>query len=367
MKHLRFRLAAVVLPAIFAAGCGLIRPEVKTTATIDVTQAYETVQAQLTMVSVRNPEPATPTVTPTRVLASPTPTIKMETRIPGSATPTGPTLIVDSSCDKAAPGSPIDVTIEDDTEMLPEQRFTKIWRLLNSGTCTWTRQYKAVWFYGEKFGDTISVPFSSNIPPGNSVEIAVDMTAPIAPGSYRSNWMLENPSGELFGIGPNADAPFWVQIKVIQHNTPTATYTSVPSRTPTVSPTPTITPTPTETPVALTSGTALLSPGDLIDLDQNLVNTGIGEDLLYEKDGSGLHWLSPQETAKLGVYGASLPDLSACQTAGKSTASVPVESLSPGIYLCYQTGEGHFGWLKYISQDGSTENLGIQIFTWVTP
>lgn len=366
MKPYQFRTVLLVIPAIFAAGCSLLRPDVQPTPTLDVTQAYETVQAQLTQISTLTPDPPTQTATtpPTRTAITPTPTSEMVTRIPATATST---LAVDPSCDKAAPGSPIDVTIEDDTQMQPGQRFTKIWRLVNAGTCTWTREYRAVWFYGEKFGDTVSVPFSSSIPPGNSVEIAVDMVAPSSPGSFRSNWMLENPSGKLFGIGPNANAPFWVQIQVVQQATATATNTPVPSPTPTISPTPTVTPTPTETPLAQTSGTAILAPGDRIDLDQNRVVPDDEGDLSYAEDENALHWLSPVGTANLGIYGASLPDLPDCQNAAKSTAPIPVESLSPGIYLCYQTGDGRFGWLKYDSLDGSSGNLWIEIFTWAAP
>jgi hypothetical protein len=53
------------------------------------------------------------------------------------------------------------------------------------------------------------------IRPGEQVDIAVDMRAPDESGSYQGNWKLLNPFGQLFGIGPKGDAPFWVRISVI--------------------------------------------------------------------------------------------------------------------------------------------------------
>ena len=44
--------------------------------------------------------------------------------------------------------------------------------------------------------------------------IQVDFTAPEAPGTYRSEWRLENPQGKRFGPGPKGEGKFWVEIKV---------------------------------------------------------------------------------------------------------------------------------------------------------
>jgi hypothetical protein len=97
-------------------------------------------------------------------------------------------------CNLAAPGSPIDVTIEDDSVLQPGESFTKVWRLVNAGSCTWTRDYRAEWFYGEKMGDTLSVPLNTTVAPGESVEIYVDMMAPKAPGTYQSRVAIPSAS-----------------------------------------------------------------------------------------------------------------------------------------------------------------------------
>lgn len=129
-----------------------------------------------------------------------------------------------------------DVTVPDGTTFAPNATFTKTWRVRNSGTCTWTTAYKAIYQSGEKFGSIESVNFSKSVGPGQSLDITVNMTAPAASGTYRGYWILKNASGLLYGIGTNADKPFWVEIKV---SGPTAT-PGTPTATPIA---PTVTPT----------------------------------------------------------------------------------------------------------------------------
>lgn len=119
-----------------------------------------------------------------------------------------------------------DVTVPDGTTYAANAAFTKTWRVRNSGTCTWTTAYQAIYQSGEKFGSNTSVNFSKNVAPGQTLDITVNMTAPAANGTYRGYWILKNASGLLYGIGSNADKPFWVEIKVTGGTTgPTSTPT----------------------------------------------------------------------------------------------------------------------------------------------
>jgi len=117
-------------------------------------------------------------------------------------------------CDRAAAGDPIDLSIPDDTPLLPGQPFTKVWRLKNVGGCTWTREYTIALFSGESMEAQAILPLPGDVPPGQTVEISVDMVAPQIPGKYQGNWKLRNSSKDWFGIGPNGSAPFWVRIVV---------------------------------------------------------------------------------------------------------------------------------------------------------
>lgn len=52
------------------------------------------------------------------------------------------------------------------------------------------------------------------VQPGETVDIAMDFTAPIFEGDYRSNWQIRNDNGEIFGTTAAANRPFWVDIRV---------------------------------------------------------------------------------------------------------------------------------------------------------
>lgn len=107
-----------------------------------------------------------------------------------------------------------DVTVRDGTRFDPGANFTKTWRLRNIGTCTWTSSYMLVYDSGTQMGSNTSVALPGNTPPGQSVDVSVDLTAPNAAGSYRGYWKFQNAAGTKFGIGAAANRPWWVEIVV---------------------------------------------------------------------------------------------------------------------------------------------------------
>jgi len=337
------------------ASCNLPQAESALTPTLNVTQAYQTVEARLTGAATQALD-TTQTSPPTDSgLATQTPS---QTATPPSPLLTS-TLLWTSTpsqrCDQAAPGNPIDVTIPDDTQMQPNQVFTKIWRLQNSGTCTWTRSYSVTFFSGEQMSAPASVPLSGEVLPGQSVDISVDMVAPSTAGRYQGNWKLRNAGNVLFGIGPSGSAPFWVRIEVVQTSTPTTTPQT---------PTPTISP--TATPAILISGTSVLTPGQNLNLDTNQINDG-GEDVSYTSTAEGEHMLIPLGSALVGIYGANQPSLANCQAASLSAAALTIEDIPVGSYLCYRTGQGLPGRARLINLNPDTEALTLDILTWLLP
>jgi hypothetical protein len=177
------------------------------------TQAALTVEAELT----RNAPSASLTPTPTlEPSATPFPT---DTPLPTS-TPL-PTFTPTATpnplpCDAAA--FVADVTVPDGTTFPPNARFTKVWRLLNVGYCTWTTQYALVFVSGDRMGAPNVLNLSTSVRPGETVDLNVDMIAPNQPGTYRGNWMLRNNQGVQFGVGSSYDSPFWVRIRVAEQN-----------------------------------------------------------------------------------------------------------------------------------------------------
>jgi hypothetical protein len=177
------------------------------------TEAAETVMAQLTEVS-KSP------VTPASSGALPTTSVKLPIVSGPDATITPTTVILPTftlqqasgECDRAKFVD--DVSVPDNTVFAPGESFIKTWRLQNSGTCTWTTSYSMIFTKGNKMGALDVIPLATDVPPGSSIDISITMQAPATPGTYRGEWMLRNPAGQIFGTGNDGDLPIWVQIKV---------------------------------------------------------------------------------------------------------------------------------------------------------
>jgi len=351
-----FCILLAALGMVVFSGCNLPNSAEDLTPILNVTQAYQTVEARLTeSFSLTSHSSATTPTSPNQ-FASETPATPTSTSdVTSTPVPPLPTSTPDRLCDQAAPGNPIDVTIPDDTDMQPNQLFTKVWRLQNLGTCAWTRSYAITYFSGEQMGAPASVPLPGEVAPGQSIDISVDMISPATPGKYQGNWKLRNASNVLFGIGPSGSAPFWVRIVVVQTSTPTLT----PQ-------TPTPSPSATSTPAVLVSGPITLELGDNLNLDTNQVNNG-GEDLSYTNNAQGQHLLLPLGNSMAGIYGQNQPAFTNCQNASLSASPIVIEDTPIGSYLCYRTGQGLPGRARLINLNPDTASLTLDILTWLIP
>jgi hypothetical protein len=332
------------------AGCKLPWASSDATPALNVTQAYQTVEARLTQAIAQTPS-VTDTSTPTE--------IRTATQIPSvtpgtvTVTPGQPTSAASPvpSCDLAAAGNPIDVTIPDDTQMQPGESFTKIWRLQNVGTCNWTSSYSVALFSGDAMEAPASVPLAANVAPNASIDLPVDMIAPQVAGTYQGNWKMQNDSGESFGIGPSGGSAFWVRIIVAGSSTLTPTVAG---------------PTNTPGPDIQVSGEATLGLDDGLDLDSNQLNNG-DEDLNYSLDAQDKLFLTPLGSAQIGVFGGNEPTIDDCQSASLSSSPVEIVDGMKGTYICYSTNQGLPGWLRLSSLDKDTNELTLQILTWAQP
>ncbi len=105
------------------------------------------------------------------------------------------TAMGQTTCQSQA-SSALDVTIQPGTRFTSPTSFTKVWRLENTGECTFTPNAFRLRFVG---GDLLAAPVSVHMPgaiqPGSSVDISVQFTSPPAAGIYNSNWQLLDASG----------------------------------------------------------------------------------------------------------------------------------------------------------------------------
>lgn len=107
-----------------------------------------------------------------------------------------------------------DVSVGDGTVMGAGDDFTKVWRVRNVGTCTWTPSYSLVFSGGDRLSAPASVGMPAYVNPGQYIDLGVDMTAPGSNGKYVGYWKLRDSSGNMFGIGDQAQTAFWVSIRV---------------------------------------------------------------------------------------------------------------------------------------------------------
>ncbi len=107
----------------------------------------------------------------------------------------------------------MDVTIPDNTEISANTGFTKTWQLKNIGSCAWTSGYKLIFDHGDRMNAPDSVQLTNGqIPPGSTVNVSVNLTAPADGGAYTGYFKMRSPEGQVFGIGNNGQGAFFVQI-----------------------------------------------------------------------------------------------------------------------------------------------------------
>ncbi|KAL2632658.1 hypothetical protein R1flu_004137 [Riccia fluitans] len=109
-----------------------------------------------------------------------------------------------------------DVSIFDGTQLAPGTRFTKIWRLRNSGAVPWPANTKLVNVHGDDLGSATVTPLAigeQGLAPEEEIEVSADCVAPQRTGRYQSVWRLATPWGPKFGH------KIWVQIQVVPSDT----------------------------------------------------------------------------------------------------------------------------------------------------
>ena len=313
-RRLAFFLCLLAATALLAA-CNL--PRNPSPQEIAGTAAAQTVSVQLTQVSA-----ATPTVPATN---TPIPLPATNTPIPPPTLPP-PTATLGCS-DQSQFVS--DVTIPDNTLMAPGQNFTKTWRLRNSGSCTWTTAYDAVFVDGNAMGGVAAVPLAGSVPPNSTVDVSISLSAPSTNGTYRATYRIRNDKDVLF------PSPFFVQIVV------------GPPPTPTVG--------------VYKTGSVTINSSFTADLDQITSPGTPNEDTWYEAVSPVERYLTPKNGATFKEMSGT-PGQSDCTGASLSSAKINFTDISVGDWFCYKTNAGRYGRFQVDEVTGSSITLDVR--TW---
>lgn len=102
----------------------------------------------------------------------------------------------------------------DPDSLQPGRQFSAIWPLTNTGTRSWTGDFRVAYVDAGVAG-TAGVPRDrlnakpvyslqqvtgrDSVAPGETVEVSLDLIAPLQPGIYAFHWQLESSAGEPFG------------------------------------------------------------------------------------------------------------------------------------------------------------------------
>jgi len=238
LKKLLIILAVLTLAALPA--CAPAAPTETPAPTMDLnvvmTSAAATAFVQLTQIAAA----ATPTVAPAEPTVAPTteviptqaqvivPTAASGTSIaetPVSNLPTN-TLVPIAGFTPVPTNTPLvgnpgpvcfnsafveDVTVPDGTTFKPWEKFQKVWRIKNTGTCAWDEGVGLINWAGPSLaGNAIYFSGHEKVEPGGVVDLGINMYAPGDPGEYISHWVMVNDSGKTFG------GDFTVFIKVVK-------------------------------------------------------------------------------------------------------------------------------------------------------
>ena len=219
----------LLISMLFLTSCDMFTNEAGETLSAEQVLTYvaETVSASLSL-TPQATETYTPTVVPTATSTHtpiPSPSATSTFTIVSSEGTGGTSGDQIKGCDNATFVS--DVNIPDGTEIQPGETFTKTWRIQNSGSCAWTTAYSVFFLNGSGMGGISPQILTSEIAPGYSHDISIQMVAPDTPGTYTGYWQLKNAAGQAFGHN------FYVQIVVPGdgNTTPTLTPTG-PTPTP---------------------------------------------------------------------------------------------------------------------------------------
>ncbi len=114
------------------------------------------------------------------------------------------------------------LTVGNNTALIPGQYFAKIWQIKNSGTCTWTNEYNLIFISGNNMNSPDSIGLQESVAPGKVIDLRLDLVAPNEEGNHSGNWMLQDNLGNLFGIGQSGNQPLEVVIIVKPTPMPTS-------------------------------------------------------------------------------------------------------------------------------------------------
>jgi len=208
IMHRTKLLTTLLFFSLFVSACSLAKAD-----SGSVTKQAEAPAEQASSPTASAPTQAfEPIATPT---SQPTATF---TLVP---TPTDVPVIVDTPTATVPPCTNRATLVRhlsfpNNTSIVINNYFLKAWRIENTGTCTWTTDYKFVFASGDQMNAPTESLISQSVAPGETVDIRILMQAPNIANTYTGSWMFSDSNGMRFGFGEMGDQP--IDLKLIVKN-----------------------------------------------------------------------------------------------------------------------------------------------------
>lgn len=221
-RHILITLltAALILTACNVGAAPVPTTDINAINTAIVGTTVAQISLQFTQTALAVPPTPIPTNTPPPTFALPTadgsipPTVSFEitptiagvaSPLPAftqavSPVPAATQALGDSCYNSVFEG---DVTIPDGTVLKGGEDFQKVWKIRNTGTCTWDEGFTLVYIGGSTPNlDPVNFEFKKSddfVAGGEAINIGINLTAPCAVGKYEGHWRMRNDGGYYFG------------------------------------------------------------------------------------------------------------------------------------------------------------------------
>ena len=218
--HIIFIATALVLAACSAGGAPAPTQDINAINTAIVGTTVAQFSAQFTQTALAMPQ-ATNTPLPTNTLET-LPTFALPTEDTAGALPTVSFDVTPTIAGFASPlpaftlaASPVpaatqalgdscfnavyeaDVTYPDGTTVKGGETFKKVWKIRNTGTCTWDEGFELIYIGGSANLGVTNYKFQSKdaVDPGEAIDIGVSVTASCTAGQQEGHWRMRTDQG----------------------------------------------------------------------------------------------------------------------------------------------------------------------------
>jgi hypothetical protein len=208
-------VSAIVLIALLLSACSSAAGSPTPDAQAIFTAAAQTVQAQLTQTQAAKPTNTNtplPSATSTQA-TTPTLSTTMIAALPGIGTPglpglpavgtAKPAVLPTSAVRAPSSGDKAEWVSQDPADgavIDPNVGFDLTWYVKNTGTTTWTKDYKIRYYIGDRFTKQTEFKLLWEVTPGQTGKLIADAIAPSTAGTYKTTFVITNKDGANFYV-----------------------------------------------------------------------------------------------------------------------------------------------------------------------